>query len=706
MNQKNTFILSHKLQSLVKLSKLVFIWLTTLAIFSFSPNDSGFMQTNELPVKNIMGPIGAYFSDLMFSIVGINVFLVPMLLLYWLFFEKCKNYLLEKKIYSLTIYYSVLSLVAFNILLVILSKNNFMFLDRTVGGIIGIEVFKLISSMLNDSGTYYLLASFLFVIISQLTGVKFPKKLFQLPKKAKLSIQHKPVIELTKKPVSENQIIVNDTNKDLTVKAVTSNAALPSKTNLSSDSDSKPKFTTSNLTEVAKLVETTLMDFGVTAKVENTIPGPVITRFELDLAAGVKVSKVTTLTKDLARELSVASVRIVEVIPGKSLMGIEIPNENREMVLLRQILESPGYLNSSSKLTMALGKGIAGEPVSVDLGKMPHLLVAGTTGSGKSVGINVMLLSLLYKSKPDDLRLILIDPKMLELAIYDEIPHLLTPVVTDMKDASGALNWCVIEMERRYTILASCGVRNLDSYNKKIEEANKSGKPIMDPTTPDGVEEALEKMPYIVVIIDEFADMMMAVGKKVEELIARIAQKARAAGIHMILATQRPSVDVITGLIKANVPARISFQVSSKIDSRTILDQMGAENLLGQGDMLYLTPGSGIPTRVHGAFVSDDEVHKVVKELKMMGPPNYVTALAKAGEISDLKPNTGDKELDAVYQQAVAIIMDSKKVSISYLQRRLRIGFNRAARLVEIMEDSGIVSKPNHQGVRELLIEE
>jgi S-DNA-T family DNA segregation ATPase FtsK/SpoIIIE len=448
------------------------------------------------------------------------------------------------------------------------------------------------------------------------------------------------------------------------------------------------------------------MDFGVTAKVENTIPGPVITRFELDLAAGVKVSKVTTLTKDLARELSVASVRIVEVIPGKSLMGIEIPNENREMVLLRQILESPGYLNSSSKLTMALGKGIAGEPVSVDLGKMPHLLVAGTTGSGKSVGINVMLLSLLYKSKPDDLRLILIDPKMLELAIYDEIPHLLTPVVTDMKDASGALNWCVIEMERRYTILASCGVRNLDSYNKKIEEANKSGKPIMDPTTPDGVEEALEKMPYIVVIIDEFADMMMAVGKKVEELIARIAQKARAAGIHMILATQRPSVDVITGLIKANVPARISFQVSSKIDSRTILDQMGAENLLGQGDMLYLTPGSGIPTRVHGAFVSDDEVHKVVKELKMMGPPNYVTALAKAGEISDLKPNTGDKELDAVYQQAVAIIMDSKKVSISYLQRRLRIGFNRAARLVEIMEDSGIVSKPNHQGVRELLIEE
>lgn len=466
------------------------------------------------------------------------------------------------------------------------------------------------------------------------------------------------------------------------------------------------------LTILSHTVEAKLKDFGIVVQVESVHPGPVITRFELQLAPGVKASKITALSKDLARSLSVVSVRVVEVIPGKSVVGLEIPNQHREMVKLRELIESKIYYESKKPLTLALGKDIAGEPIMVDLAKMPHLLVAGTTGAGKSVGLNAMLLSMLYKATAEELRLILIDPKMLELSIYDGIPHLLTPVVTDMKDAAHALKWCVAEMERRYQLMATIGVRNLLSYNKKIVEATLNGKPLFDPFwhKESGDEPPmLTALPYIVVIIDEFADMIMVVGKKVEELIARIAQKARAAGIHLILATQRPSVDVITGLIKANVPARIAFQVSSKIDSRTILDQPGAEQLLGYGDMLYLAPGIGLPKRIHGAFVSDDEVHAVVHALKSTNTnPDYIEILTTNNSCS---VNHGDlfddaSEQDPLYDEAVYIVTKSRKATVSNLQRRLKIGYNRAARLVEDMETAGVVSAMQTNGSREVLAPE
>ena len=465
-----------------------------------------------------------------------------------------------------------------------------------------------------------------------------------------------------------------------------------------------------SLAEMADLLELKLADFRVDAKVVSVTPGPVVTRFELQPAAGVKVSKFTALAKDLARSLAVISVRIVEIIPGKSVVGIEIPNEQRETVRLKEILDSRQYRAASSPLTLALGKDIAGVPVMTDIGKMPHLLVAGTTGSGKSVGINAMLLSMLYKAQPDELRLILVDPKMLELAVYDGIPHLLTPVVTDMKDAAQALNWCVAEMERRYQLMAAMGVRNLAGFNRRIAEAEAAGAPRPDPLWPEDAGEPappLAKLPYIVVVIDEFADMMMIVGKKVEQLIARIAQKARAAGIHLVLATQRPSVDVITGLIKANIPARMAFQVSSKIDSRTILDQGGAEQLLGHGDMLFLPPGTSMPVRVHGAFVSDEEVHAVAADWKARGEPDYVADILAGAPDPDV-PGTvdlgGDAESDEpLYDEAVAFVLESRRASISSVQRQLRIGYNRAARLIEAMEKAGVVSPMNGSGGREVL---
>jgi len=466
-------------------------------------------------------------------------------------------------------------------------------------------------------------------------------------------------------------------------------------------------YTEAELAALSQLVETKLADFGIEVHVVSVNPGPVITRFELQLAPGVKVSKLVGLSKDIARSLSVISVRVVEVIPGKSYVGLEIPNRQREMVRLREILESAAYQDMDASLCMALGKDISGEPMVVDLSKMPHLLVAGTTGSGKSVGVNAMLVSILYKSPPDRVRMILIDPKMLELSIYEGIPHLLTPVVTDMKDAAAALRWCVAEMERRYKLLASVGVRNLASYNRKIEEAAARGEKILDPTAevvPDMPATELTTLPHIVVVVDEFADMIMVVGKKVEELIARIAQKARAAGIHLILATQRPSVDVITGLIKANIPTRIAFQVSSRIDSRTILDQQGAEALLGHGDMLYLAPGTGIPTRVHGAFVADEEVHRVVKEWKQRGEPLYIESItATSYEDGEGDGEEEGGESDALYDKALYIVTESRKASISYLQRRLKVGYNRAARLIEEMEKQGVVGSMQSGGVREVL---
>ncbi|MDF0750382.1 DNA translocase FtsK 4TM domain-containing protein [Marinobacter sp. 71-i] len=472
-----------------------------------------------------------------------------------------------------------------------------------------------------------------------------------------------------------------------------------------------------SLQHMSRLLEEKLADFGVSVEVVEVNPGPVITRFEIKPAPGVKVSKISNLAKDLARSLAVLSVRVVEVIPGKSVVGIEIPNEEREMVRLSEVLNARVFQESSSALTLALGNDIGGNPMVANLAKMPHLLVAGTTGSGKSVGVNAMILSMLLKATPEEVRFIMVDPKMLELSIYDGIPHLLAPVVTDMKDAANALRWCVAEMERRYRLLASLGVRNLAGYNRKVKDAAAAGEPLLDPTwkpdeyLADDEQERpeLETLPFIVVVIDEFADMMMIVGKKVEELIARIAQKARAAGIHLILATQRPSVDVITGLIKANIPTRMSFQVSSKIDSRTVLDQGGAEQLLGHGDMLYLPPGSGLPVRVHGAFVDDDEVHRVVNAWKARGEPVYLDDVLTGAEgeslpgVPNLSDGGGDSEGDALFDEAVAFVTEGRRVSISSVQRKFKIGYNRAANLVEAMEASGVVSAAGHNGAREVL---
>ncbi|HEV8315659.1 MAG TPA: DNA translocase FtsK 4TM domain-containing protein [Burkholderiaceae bacterium] len=470
--------------------------------------------------------------------------------------------------------------------------------------------------------------------------------------------------------------------------------------------------TPESLEMTSRLIEKKLKDFGVDVRVVAASPGPVITRYEIEPATGVKGSQIVNLAKDLARSLSLVSIRVVETIPGKNYMALELPNAKRQTIRLAEILGSQVYNDAQSQLTMGLGKDIVGAPVVADLAKMPHCLVAGTTGSGKSVGINAMILSLLYKAEARDVRLILIDPKMLEMSVYEGIPHLLSPVVTDMKQAGNALNWCVGEMERRYKLMSKLGVRNLSGYNKKIDEAAARGEKLGNPfsLTPEQPE-PLERLPFVVVVIDELADLMMVVGKKIEELIARLAQKARAAGIHLVLATQRPSVDVITGLIKANIPTRLSFQVSSKIDSRTILDQMGAEALLGQGDMLYLAPGTGLPVRVHGAFVSDEEVHRVVEYLKSQGEPNYIEGILEGGvldgdgEVSiDGAGAGGDGEADPMYDQAVAIVLQHRRASISLVQRHLRIGYNRAARLLEQMEKSGLVSAMATNGNRDLLL--
>ncbi|KAF4530349.1 hypothetical protein B566_EDAN018485 [Ephemera danica] len=470
--------------------------------------------------------------------------------------------------------------------------------------------------------------------------------------------------------------------------------------------------TPESLEMTSRMIEKKLKDFGVEVRVVAASPGPVITRYEIEPATGVKGSQVVNLAKDLSRSLSLVSIRVVETIPGKNFMALELPNAKRQMIRLAEILGSQVYNDAASMLTIGLGKDIVGNPIVADLAKMPHCLVAGTTGSGKSVGINGMILSLLYKAEARDVRLILIDPKMLEMSVYEGIPHLLCPVVTDMKQAANALNWCVGEMDRRYKLMSKMGVRQLSGFNRKIDDAAEAGHKIPNPfsLTPEEPE-PLERLPHIVVVIDELADLMMVVGKKIEELIARLAQKARACGIHLILATQRPSVDVITGLIKANIPTRLSFQVSSKIDSRTILDQMGAEALLGQGDMLYLPPGSGVPVRVHGAFVSDDEVHRVVEYLKSQGEANYIEGLLEGGTLEDEADGASgggagasEGESDALYDQAVGVVLQHRRASISLVQRHLRIGYNRAARLLEQMERSGVVSAMATNGNRDIMV--
>ncbi|MFM9269893.1 DNA translocase FtsK 4TM domain-containing protein [Halomonas elongata] len=492
---------------------------------------------------------------------------------------------------------------------------------------------------------------------------------------------------------------------------------LPSLRLLTPPEPHQPNYTDEQLADMAELLETRLREYGVKAEVVDTWPGPVITRFEIKPAAGVKVSKISNLAKDLARSLMVKSVRVVEVIPGRPTVGIEIPNPHRAMIRLREVIDSDRYQHEASALTVALGQDIGGAAVVANLGKMPHLLVAGTTGSGKSVGVNAMLISMLLKAQPDEVRMIMVDPKMLELSVYDGIPHLLAPVVTDMKEAANALRWCVAEMERRYKLMAAMGVRNIAGFNDKLDEAERAGAQVADPLwepQPWEMHQAppvLEKLPYIVVVIDEFADMFMIVGKKVEELIARLAQKARAAGIHLILATQRPSVDVVTGLIKANIPTRMAFQVSSRVDSRTILDQGGAENLLGHGDMLYLPAGAGMPSRVHGAFVDDDEVHRVVEDWKRRGEPEYIDEILSGGVSADAlagleaegSGDGDDAEQDALYDEAVQFVTESRRASISAVQRRFKIGYNRAARLVEAMESAGVVSTMGTNGAREVL---
>ena len=535
-------------------------------------------------------------------------------------------------------------------------------------------------------------------------------KVSQQKKAARKPVRIEPVI---KQPEPSERI---ERERQVPLFEPPANSELPPLSLLDEARPSEEGYSTSALEAMSRLVEMKLLDFNLEVEVVAVNPGPVITRFELDLGPGVKVSQVSNLAKDIARALSAISVRVVDVIPGKSVIGLEIPNEHRSIISLGEILNTREYDESNSPLTMALGKDISGLPIVVDLARMPHLLVAGTTGSGKSVGSNAMILSLLYKALPKDVRLIIIDPKMLELSVYEGIPHLLTPVVTDMNEAANALRWCVGEMERRYKLMAALGVRNIGNYNRKVQDAEDEGNPIPDPLFKpeealEGTEHpVLQQLPYVVIIIDELADMMMVVGKKVEELIARLAQKARASGMHLVLATQRPSVDVITGLIKANIPTRIAFQVSSKIDSRTILDQMGAEQLLGHGDMLYMAPGTSVPVRVHGAFVSDQEVHKVAGHLKGKSEPEYMSEILEASSepVPGLSPINGggggdDTESDPLYDQAVSIVTQTRRASISGVQRRLKIGYNRAARMIEHMESTGIVGPMETNGNREVL---
>jgi S-DNA-T family DNA segregation ATPase FtsK/SpoIIIE len=739
-----------------------------VALLSYSSTDPGWTRISTTSqVANAIGPAGALFADIFFTLFGSMAYLFPLLLA-----GRAIQILRTRLLKETTPFDSVtFSLRLIGFLLVMVSATSLasiQFGDSTslypegFGGILGTKIsVSVLEAFSFTGGTLILLSLFLFGLtvfadISwialidglgaiSISGIQWlsahyadykrrqTEKNIAQEAKAERSVKVEAATKKKRTPPTinapENKAIKSprvEREKQQTLfvdeKLV---GVLPPLNLLDVEDKANSKgFSSESLEHLSRLLEVKLQDFGITANVVEVLPGPVVTRFEIQPAAGVKVSRISGLAKDLARSMAVISVRVVEVIPGKSVVGIEIPNETREMVRLSEVLSSEAYDRSSSPLTLALGNDIAGVPVVADLAKMPHLLVAGTTGSGKSVGINAMLLSLLFKASPDEVKLILIDPKMLELSVYDDIPHLLTPVITDMKDASSGLRWCVGEMERRYKLMAALGVRNIAGYNRKIEEANKSGNPITDPLwvfNPDemGWDETqeppeaplLETLPYIVVVVDEFADMMMIVGKKVEQLIARIAQKARAAGIHLILATQRPSVDVITGLIKANVPSRIGFQVSSKIDSRTILDQGGAEQLLGHGDMLYLPPGTSVPERIHGAFVDDHEVHKVVADWKRRGQPNYlseitdeaVTSTVMVPGISSGDDSEDNAESDPLYDEAVAFVIESRKASISSVQRKLRVGYNRAARLIEQMEASGVVSPAGNNGNREVL---
>ncbi len=728
------------------------------ALFTYDPNDPGFSQvTSNSEINNGIGRVGALVADLLFNWFGRPAYLFTLMVFYlgWMLYREEKTQTeLTKMDFALRFAGFLATLVTSCALSTLhFSPAGF---NESAGGIVGKIVGLQLAGVMKLLGASLLLFVLWIASVSLFLGIswfnvmdrigrwclvgveRLQAKLDELRDKAegrRQAAARQDVIKVEKKrqegrakPRIEPVIPVLEQSeraeKERQVPLFDPPAAgeLPPLSLLDDPPDQKTGYSQDSLEAMSRLVELKLQDFGIEVEVKSVSPGPVITRFELDPAPGVKVSQIANLAKDLARSLSVVSVRIVEVIPGKSFIGLEIPNENRQLVTLGEILKSRAYDDLQSPLTLALGKDIGGNSVVADLARMPHLLIAGTTGSGKSVAINAMVLSILYKTQPEQVRLIMIDPKMLELSVYEDIPHLLTPVVTDMKEAANALRWCVAEMDRRYRLMAALGVRNIGGYNRKVKDAIDSGEPIKDPTfTPPPFEDedkpiehpTLTPLPYIVVVIDELADMMMIVGKKVEELIARLAQKARASGIHMLLATQRPSVDVITGLIKANVPSRIAFQVSAKVDSRTILDQQGAENLLGHGDMLYLPPGTSLPVRVHGAFVADHEVHAVVRHLRKSGQPRYIEEIVDGPAADtpglagiDKLPggDSGDAEQDPLYDQAVQVVMETRKASISGVQRRLKIGYNRAARMVESMEAAGLVGPLQPNGTREILV--
>jgi S-DNA-T family DNA segregation ATPase FtsK/SpoIIIE len=727
------------------------------ALVTYSPDDPGFSFTgNSSVVHNRIGPIGAWLADVLFFLFGRPAFLFPVMLgaACWLLFRRDKTEQTSKLNSAVRIAGFVLVLVT-SCGLVTLHWDAGS-LRETAGGVLGSLVGRGLASGLDFLGaTLLMIAAWMaglslafhvswFTIMDRIGAAvwdgiswlrtrsatkkdaaegrerKQARKEAAKTEQKKTATRTPPRIEPPTPIVQKSERVEKERQVELFAPMKANE--LPPLNLLDDPPPHEPAYSAEALDALSRLVEMKLKDFGIEAEVVAVQPGPVVTRFELRPAPGVKASQITSLQKDLARALSVLSVRVQEVIPGKSVMGLEIANEKREVVTLGEILRSKAYDETSSPIALALGKDIGGQPMVADLARMPHLLIAGTTGSGKSVGINAMVLSLLYKSTAEHVRLIMIDPKMLELSVYEGIPHLLAPVVTDMKQAANALRWSVAEMERRYQLMAALGVRNIAGFNRKVKDANDEGKPIRDPvmtlkasndpTFDQSTIPNLTPLPYIVVVIDELADLMMIVGKKVEELIARLAQKARASGIHLILATQRPSVDVITGLIKANIPCRIAFQVSAKVDSRTILDQMGAETLLGHGDMLYLPSGTSMPTRVHGAFVSDAEVHRIVEVLKKATPPDYIDEVL-SGPKTPIPgfPAEGeeggaaeDPEADELYDEAVRIVTTERKPSISYVQRRLKIGYNRAARLLEAMENAGLVGPLQSNGAREVLV--
>jgi DNA segregation ATPase FtsK/SpoIIIE, S-DNA-T family len=733
--------------------------LLVLALLTYHPRDPGFSDTGEPgPVGNWIGPVGAWLSELFLFMFGRPGYLFPVMLAYagWLVHKNQSlpdsrsriNTLLRTAGFVLTL------LTSCGLATLHWDGSN---LPNSAGGILGELVGKGTERGLSFLGATLLLLGLWLAGVALFLGVswfdvmdKLGAWVLESIEWVRARLEQKREIASGQQRKQARQEVVREEQKKVAarppprIEAVApapekservererqvplfdapKSSELPALSLLDEPQPREQSYSDEALEAMSRLVELKLKDFGVDAEVVAVLPGPVITRFELRPAPGVKVSQISNLAKDLARALSAISVRIVEIIPGKSVVGLEIPNEKREIVTLGEIIKSKPYDEVSSPLALALGKDIGGIPVVADLARMPHLLIAGTTGSGKSVGINAMVLSLVYKATPEHVRMIMIDPKMLELSVYEGIPHLLSPVVTDMKQAANALRWCVAEMERRYQLMSMLGVRNIGGFNRKVKEAEEAGKPIKDPIrmqkiaqgVPGIVAEDVEDLttlPFIVVIIDELADLMMIVGKKVEELIARLAQKARASGIHLILATQRPSVDVITGLIKANIPTRIAFQVSAKVDSRTILDQSGAESLLGHGDMLYLPPGTSIPMRVHGAFVSDQEVHRVVAGLKSGSAPTYIDEILDGpstpvpGFPSEDEENAeagiADAEADPLYDEAVRIVTETRKASISGVQRRLKIGYNRAARLVEAMEAAGLVGPLQSNGAREI----